>query len=114
MQCCLPHLLVPVGSSKLRGAHALKKKKKWGEKPQNQGLAFMNDPVASRSQRNSSISEVHRVTGVGVGPFSEQEISLGFAWTRLWVKGQPYHVKLLGASTHLLVNQSQKEPKPKG
>ena len=44
----------------------------------------MNDPVASRSQRNS-ISEVHRVTDVGVGPFSEQEISLGFAWMRLWV-----------------------------
>lgn len=64
--------------------------------------------VASRSQGNSRISEAHGVTGVRAGPFSEQEISLGFAWTRLWVKGQPYYVKLLGAPTHLLVNQSKK------
>ena len=112
MQCCLPHLLVPVGSSKIRGANALKKKN--GGEATKSRVGFMNDPVASRSQRNSSISEVHRVTDVGVGPFSEQEISLGFAWMRLWVKGQPYHVTLLGACTHLLVNQSQKEPKPKG
>lgn len=112
MPCCLPHLPVPVGSSEIRVTNVLFKK--MGGEATKSRVGFMNDPVASRSQRNSSISEVHRVTGVGVGLFSEQEISLGFAWMRLWVKAQPYHVKLLGASTHLLVNQSQKEPKPKG
>ena len=96
---------MPVGSSKIRGENVIFLK--WGGEATKSRVGFMNDPGASRSQRNSSISEAHGVTGVGAGPFSEQEISLGFAWTRLWVKGQPYHVKLLGAPTHLLVNQSK-------
>lgn len=90
------------------------KKKQSHKRTTKSKVGFINDPVASRSQRNSGISGADTVTGMGVGQFSEEGIALGLGWMRPWAKGQPYYFRLLEASTHLLVNQSQEEPKPRG
>ena len=111
--CRLPYPLVPLGSSGIRGADILLKKQSHKGATKSK-VGFINDPVASRSQRNTGISGADTVTGMGVGQFSEEGISLGFGCMRPWAKGQAYHFRLLEASTHLLVNQSQEEPKPRG
>lgn len=72
-------------------------------------VGFINDPMASRSQRNNGISGVNRVAGVGVGWSYMQGVSRDFAWMMLWVKRQPYHFKLSGS-----IDTSVDEPKPSG
>lgn len=66
--CHLPFPLVPLGSSEIRVMHSLKNPKPKGSIKSNVGV--INDPVASRSQRNSGISG--KIAGMGVGRSSEQ------------------------------------------
>lgn len=61
--------------------------------------------MASRSQRNSSISGEDDMAVVGVGRPSEAG-SLGSAWMQLWVKGQPFHLRLSGGIDTSAGNQT--------